>query len=138
MYLIDTNVISETSKPAPHPNVLAWLARLERPTLSVIALSELEYGIGRIGDAPRRTPLRQWMEEVKRNSELIPVTEQIALLAGRLRAESSRRGRQLTLADALIAATAIASDRKLATRNVHDFDSCGVEVVNPFDAALSR
>lgn len=135
MYLLDTNVISETSRPAPEIRVLEWLATLERATLSVIALAEIEYGIGR-AEPGRQAALRLWHEELKRTAEFVPVSEQMAGLAGRLRAECARRGRQLTLAHALIAAAAAVTKRTLATRNVKDFEGCGIPLFNPFETSL--
>ena len=74
-------------------------------------------------------------EELERATDFIPVNDQIASLAGRLRAEVQKKGKQLSLADGLIAATAAVTKSTLATRNVKDFEHCGIAIFNPFQAA---
>ena len=56
MILVDTNVLSEVTKPRPEPRVIAWLERNE-PSLALptIALAELRYGIARLPDGQRRS-----------------------------------------------------------------------------------
>jgi toxin FitB len=60
------------------------------------------------------------------------VTPAIARASGELRAAREARGRRVAMADMLIAATALAHGLTLATRNVRDFESCGVSLVDPF------
>ena len=72
--------------------------------------------------------MRPWFKE-----RILPVNENVAERWGRLTAEQRRRGRQITMADGLIAATAAEYGLILVTRNVKDFDGLGVPLLNPWD-----
>ena len=134
-YLLDTNVISELVRPAPHAGVTQWLATLEKPCLSVVSLAEIEFGIDTAPSA-RRKGLRIWLEELTDHAGLLPVTLEVALLSGRIRADSQKHGVPMTLADSLIGATAVVAQRTLATRNVKDFAASSVATLNPFAASM--
>lgn len=63
---------------------------------------------------------------------MLPVTPEIASLAGTLRGKMRADGETRTQADMLIAATARLHDLVLVTRNERDFQGCGIRVLNPF------
>lgn len=134
MYLVDTNVLSETTRKTPSPRVLAWLARQERIGVSAITLLELEYGISRLEASDRRSRLLQWLEDLLSSAgvELLPVTAAIAREAGRLKALDENKGRPRPLADLLIAATAQVHAGVVVTRNTGDFEGLGLALLNPF------
>jgi predicted nucleic acid-binding protein len=64
--------------------------------------------------------------------EVLPLTPDIAERAGRLRGEFSLKGIVRSQSDMLIAATAQAHNLTLVTRNVRDFDGCGIALLDPF------
>ena len=133
-FLLDTNVVSEVAKPAPDPNVVAFLAARIDLWLSVIVIHELEYGVrlmpsGRRRDA-RRASLRAMTSRYRRR--VLPIGRDEAGHASRLRAHARRTGRIVHLGDALIAGTATANELVLATRNVDDFTPFGIELLNPW------
>jgi toxin FitB len=132
IYLLDTNVISELPRRRPSANVLAWVRELERIAVSAVTLEELIFGVER-APASQRVKLRQWFD---RSLELppvvLPVDDRVALRAGSLRAGRANLGRAVAQADMLIAATASVSGLVLATRNVRDFEGCGVTLFDPF------
>jgi predicted nucleic acid-binding protein len=133
-YLLDTNVISELPRGRPNAKVLAWLRTLERVTVSVMTVEEIAYGVER-APAAQRTRLRQWFQRfLAVPPHVLPVDEGVAMTAGTLRASRDNAGRPSAQADMLIAATALRSGLVLATRNVRDFDSCGVALFDPFSA----
>ena len=74
--------------------------------------------------------MRQWFR-----NRILPVTENIAERWGKLAGEQRRRGRQLTMAGGLIAATALEHGLTLVTRNVKDFESLGLTIINPWKSA---
>jgi predicted nucleic acid-binding protein len=127
--LVDTNVLSELSRRRPHPAVLAWAATARRVALSVITVEEVAFGlarhpIGRVGI---------WFDRfLERHCVVLDVTRPIAALAGTLRGQLAAGGRVRTQADMLIGATAAHHGLTLVTRNVRDFDGCGVQVFDPF------
>lgn len=132
--LLDTNVVSEVAKPAPSPNVVAFLADRIDLWLSVVVIHELEYGVhlmppGRRRDARLATLLAM---TARFNRRVLPIGPAEAGHASRLRARARRAGRTVHLGDALIAGTATAHDLVLATRNVDDFAPFDIELLNPW------
>jgi len=131
-FLLDTNVVSELVRPRPDPKVRAWLASRDQVALSVISIEEIVFGIER-APAARRQRLAAWFDELLDNVTTIgEVTAATARAAGELRARRTRTGRPVAQADMLIAATALVHGWTLATRNVSDFEGCGVVLFNPF------
>jgi predicted nucleic acid-binding protein len=134
-YLLDTNVVSELSRPRPNPRVTSWLAAVPSQNIyvSVLTLGEIRFGILMTPDATRRERLRLWLEnDLPRwfEGKLLPVTREVADRWGRLAAEARR---PLARFDSLLAATALHHDLGLVTRNVRDFQFPGLEVINPWD-----
>ena len=125
-YLLDTNVISEVIRSAPHPRVGAFFIEHDDLWLSSIVVHELEYGVRRMAQ-----DLSRLIEEYQ--DRILPLERRGAAWAAQFRAEAQRSGRVLELGDALIAGTAKAHDLAVATRNVADFQRLDVEAVNPWD-----
>jgi predicted nucleic acid-binding protein len=86
----------------------------------------------------KRTALQRWLEVDVRSwyaGRILPVTESIAERWGNLAATARKRGIAVKVVDAVIAATALEHNLTLVTRNVKDFASLGVALLNPWDAA---
>ena len=132
MILIDTNILSELSRPRPASAVARWGAQVPPPFgLSVITLGEIRFGLASRPNAR----IENWFDRFfSERCDVLPVTEPIARRAGQLRGHFRSIGQTRTQADMLIAATAHVNQLALATRNVHDFDGCGLALVNPFDS----
>lgn len=135
--LLDTNVLSEVTKPHPEDHVLEWLGRLDedRSFLSVISLAEIRRGVALMDNGRKRDALTEWLAcDLPQRFEhrVIPVEERVALAWGDLMGHAKRRGRGMSSMDGLIAATAIAHDLTLATRNIKDFEGFGIELINPW------
>ena len=130
MHLVDTNVLSELARPRPSAAVLAWMERETSVAVSVITVEELAFGVSR-APANRRLKLARWLESMVSIVEVLDVTAPIARAAGELRATRESAGRPVAQADMLICATALVHGLTLATRNVDDFEGCGVVVVDP-------
>ncbi len=132
-YLLDTNVLSELPRPRPHAGVLRWLGSQREIALSAITLEELTYGVER-SKGPARERLRGWLQALLDSKpRIIPVSPLVASTAGRLRAQREASGRPVAQADMLVAACALTEGLVLATRNVRDFEGCGVALLNPFE-----
>jgi predicted nucleic acid-binding protein len=133
-YLLDTNVVSEMTKPTRDANVQAWLDTITGPSLyvSVMVFGEIRKGIEllRRRDAGRAGVYDAWLDHLRQEfrTRVFPVTTAVAEEWGRLHAI-----RPLPHVDGLIAATARAHDAILVTRNVKDFARLDVKTVNPFD-----
>ena len=140
-FLPDTNVPSELTRPQSDSQVEKWLddADDERLFLSVISLGEIFKGLTILPESKRRHQLQQWIDEILRpwfDGRMLPITERISERWGILAGECQRKGRGLTMADGLIAATALEHDLTVVTRNVKDFADLGVSVFNPWPATL--
>jgi toxin FitB len=128
-HLVDTNVLSELSRREPDPSVLAWAATVEGVWLSAVTVEEVRFGLVW---RPNARVLAWFDRFVREHAEVLPITERVAVRAGLLRGTLRARGEQRTQADMLIAATALAHGLVLVTRNVRDFASTGVAVLDPF------
>ena len=135
MYLLDTNVISELRKPQADAGVVAWAKSViaARMFISAITLKELETGVLRM---ERRDPvqgkvLRTWLKRHVMpafDARILPVDAAVALRFAHLHVSE-----QANESDALIAATALVHGLTVVTRNVSDFKSSGVPLLNPWD-----
>src|ERR1700724_2264001 len=121
MYLLDTNVISETRKPRPHGGVLAWLqARApDELFLSAITLLELQQGAERTRqqDPSMARTLDQWISSIASSMVILSADGEVCRETARIMV---RRSPDL-FQDAFIAATARVHRLTVATRNVRDF-----------------
>lgn len=134
MHLVDTNVLSELARPRPAPAVLRWFAALDAVAISVVSVEELAYGVAR-APAARRPKLAAWFEAlIGTVDNIFDVTPAIGRASGEVRAARDTAGRPASQSDMLIAATALVHGLTLATRNIADFDGCGVVVVDPFSS----
>ena len=135
--LLDTNVLSEVTKPSPDANVLGWLDRLDedRTFISVVSIAEIRRGVALMDEGRRRDSLTEWLARdlpQRFEQRVLPVDEAVALAWGDLMGVAKRRGRGLSSMDGLIGATAIAQSLTLATRNIKDFDGFGIDLYNPW------
>lgn len=134
IYLLDTNVVSQTSKLQPDAAVMEWWQQQNEHSLKVSAMvfQELRFGIEMMAAGKKRDRLEEWIEIRLRREfagRILPVTEEIADLSGRLIADTKQAGHMAEVADALIAATARVHGLAVATLNWRHFERLGVELV---------
>jgi toxin FitB len=134
LFLLDTNVISELRRSRPHGAVLAWIGPIASSALflSAVSIGEIQIGIEltRGRDPARAAKIEQWLERIVQTFQVCDLDAASA----RIWAKLMQKTTDDHALDAMIAATAIARDMTVATRNVRDFKSFGVAVVNPFAA----
>ncbi len=132
-YLVDANILSEATKPQPDARVVEWL-RLHEAELAVnpIILGELEYGILLLPAGRRRTRLEQWFANGASRMRSVDFDAHTASAWARLLARLKKSGHSMPIKDSLVAATALACDLTVATRNTRDFIHAGVRIENPF------
>ncbi len=131
-YLVDANVLSEATKPAPDQRVVDWLGRNE-PELAVgpVILGEIRFGILLLPPGRRRSRLERWFEDGVQRLQCIPWEASTGLRWAELLATLRAKGRAMPIKDSLIAATALVHDLAVVTLNQRDFDAAGVIVVDP-------
>jgi len=118
--------------------VLNWLEG-QRETdlfLSVLTFGELQKGIARLPESPRRTRLQAWTDHDLHDrfaGRVLDVDYEVTSLAGKSQGAAESKGSTLPVVDSLIAATAIHHRLVVVTRNVRDLTRCGAEVLNPWE-----
>jgi predicted nucleic acid-binding protein len=129
MFLVDTNIISELARIQPNPGVVAWAKTVSNISLSAVTVEEICFGLTWKPN-PR---IQSWFDGfLRRHCYICAVTEEIARCAGRLRGALAAQGHTRTQTDMLIAATAQVHQQTLVTRNIRDFEGCGIALFNPF------
>ena len=133
-FLLDTNAVSQPSKPEPDAGFLGWL-RLQAPTslaLSVISILEINFGTALLPAGRRKAALDLWIrEELPRRfvARILPVSADIAADAGQLIARNKLAGHNIEMADALIASTARVHGLSVVTFNRRHFERLEVPLV---------
>ena len=134
--LIDTCVLSEFKKPRANPQVLHAIDQLDPLTtfISVITLGELTKGCHRLPPGKRRTETLAWVDQLidAYADRTLGIGLDVARTWGQVTARALNQGRTVSIADGLIAATAIARGLTVMTRNVSDFEPTGVLTTNPW------
>jgi predicted nucleic acid-binding protein len=140
MILLDTNILSELMRPTPEAAVEQWLA--DQPAASVfisaITEAELRYGLALMPPGKRRSALAVEIENMLGedfSGRILPFDSPAAVAFAEIAAERRQAGRPISQADAQVAAIARSRGAALATRNVPDFEGCGVEIINPWSSA---
>lgn len=139
MIVLDTNVLSELMRPAPHTDVVAWFARRAGLPMFTTTITEAEilYGIAILDPGPRRAGLdaaARAMFADDFDGRILPFDRGAADGFARIAALRRRAGRPIAHADAQIAAICASRGAALATRNLKDFEGCEITVLNPWDA----
>ena len=133
-YLLDTNVLSEIRKRRPDPRVQQWFASTAPHDLylSVLVVGEIRQGVERLreSDPTRAASLDGWLAELvsRFQDRIVPVSLDVAQVWGRLNAADP-----LPAVDSLLAATALAHDWTLVSRNLKDMSRTGARLLNPFE-----
>jgi predicted nucleic acid-binding protein len=135
-YLLDTNIISNATKPRPSEALLAWMGDQADEDLFIASLTVAEIGRG-ILEKPRgkkRVQLENWFAGAEGPQALfagrvLSFDEKAALIWARLMAEGSSKGRPRSALDMIIAAVAEANACVVVTDNERDF--AGLEIINP-------
>jgi toxin FitB len=133
-YLVDANVLSEPTRPAPSSQVVAWLTANEgNLVVDSIILGELYIGVLALPRGRQRTQLERWFDALVQTIECLAWDASISRRWARLVADLRRKGEPLPLLDGMMAATALHHDLTIATRNTRDFAKTGVKLLNPFE-----
>ena len=137
MIVVDTNVLSEVMKPVADRQVAVWLRRqpVDRIHITAITKAELLYGLALMPDGKRKEALAQTIQiffAERVTNPILGFTDRDALPYAKISARRRKLGRPVKELDGQIAAIALSHGFAVATRNVRDFEHCGVEVINPW------
>ncbi len=138
-YLLDTCIISEAVRPQPSKKVVKWIKMHDESSLfiSVIMFGELYKGIEKLPDSKRKKELQIWIaNELKERfwNRILDIDIKTAMQWGKIQGEAQRCGRPLPAVDSLIAATGLAHNLTVVTRNTSDMAASGVLLCNPWEA----
>ncbi len=140
MIILDTNVLSELMRPKPSPRVAAWVAKQPGTDLFTTSITEAEifYGIELLMKGKRREGLlaaaaAMFAEDLA--GRIFGFESDAARAFSRIAAHRRALGRPISHADAQIAAITQVRGARLATRNVADFDECGLDLVDPWNVS---
>ena len=136
--ILDTCVISELTRPAPHRRVAEWIRSQEeaRLYLSVITVGEIRKGIERLPNRRKRKRIEAWLNnELRRRftGRLIPISDEVAERWGLESAKADQRGTPLPVIDGLIAATGLVHGMTVVTRNTDDMRQTSVQLLDPWE-----
>ena len=139
MFAIDTNVASELMRPEPTPAVAAWIAERDAQEMYLTAVSEAElrYGVAIMPVGKRRSAMEaamtRWLDEGF-GERILPFDSAAARAYAEIAADRRQAGRPIGEADCQIAAICRSRSAVLVTRNLRDFQSTGVEIIDPWVA----
>ena len=138
MIVLDTNVLSETLRPAPEPRVLEWLSSQPRASLFVTTVTrgEILYGIKLLPDGQRRRRLWEAAQAILNEDfagQVLSFDAEAADLFAEIAAHRRELGRPISQLDAMIAAMTRSRGAGLASRNKSDFEHCGIDVISTWD-----
>jgi hypothetical protein len=140
-YLLDTNILSNITKPAPSDSLMAWMAEQADQDLFIASLTvaEIRRGVLEKPAGKRRNQLEAWFSGPEGPlalfaGRILPFDEKAGLIWARLMADGKAKGRPRSALDTIIAAVAEANECVIATDNERDFD--GVTTINPIRASI--
>ena len=139
MIILDTNVLSELMRSTPSPRVMAWVGQQSAGELCTTSITESEifYGIELLAKGKRREQLlaaADSMFTVDMGGRIHGFDSDAARAFSKIAMRRRELGRPIGHADAQIAAITLIQKAKLATRNVEDFQDCGIQVLDPWSA----
>ncbi|MDE0385789.1 MAG: type II toxin-antitoxin system VapC family toxin [Defluviicoccus sp.] len=137
MIVVDTNVLSELMRPTPEPAVMTSFSRQDSARLYFTAIGEAELRTGAaiLPAGRRRDRLAAEVDTTVREDfagRVLPFDSAAARAYADIAATRRSEGRPILQADCQIAAIARARDAAVATRNVSDFEHCGIALIGPW------
>ena len=136
-YLLDTCVISELVKIKPNKKVVDWITQNNEGNFYVSSLTfgEIHKGIEKLPKAIRKNTLHQWVEhdlKERCRNRILSIDLNVAMVWGKIQAKTELDGKPMPAIDGLIAATGMAHDLTVVTRNIADMEQSGVTLLNPW------
>jgi toxin FitB len=138
MIILDTNVISELMKGKKSQNVYNWVSQQSVMSLftTTITQGEILYGIAILPEGKRRDELEKAANLMFAEDflgRILSFDENAARSFAHIAAIRRNMGHPIAQADAQIAAICYTHQAIIATRNVADFQGCGIKIINPWE-----
>ena len=139
MIVLDTNVISELFRTEPDIRVTTWVESLVGDVaITAVTLSELLAGVRRLPEGRRKAVLAERvavaLEPYKETSAVLAFDADAAEQYAEVLVAREQAGLPISTADAQIAAICRSRAAACATRNVKDFASTGIRLIDPWQA----
>lgn len=139
MIVLDTNVLSEILRPAPDDRPLSWIAAQPRSVLftTTVTRAELLYGAQLLPTGHRQTALLTAIRQIfslDMAGQVLGFDNDAADHYAEIASVRKNSGKPVSQFDAMIAAMTKSRGARLATRNVKDFEDCGIEIINPWNS----
>ena len=132
IYLLDTNIISEVTKPLPSQNILTNLEFYQMSSvISSVTWFELVKGVKLLPEGKRQKDLYSFLTDyVKPSFKILPYDEHAAFINASIAQKLISIGFPTPILDTQIASMAIANNLILVTKNIKDFqifkDKCNL------------
>jgi predicted nucleic acid-binding protein len=132
-WITDTNVVTESARREPEPQVLGFLASQSPLRFASVTVFELVRSVQALPEGRKRRFVEEWLAALfAAEPQVLAFDGRAARLAAGMERDARRRGQPVAERDLFIAATAAVHDCGLATRNVADFRNLGVPLYDPF------
>ena len=143
MIILDTNVLSELLRPAPAGQVERWLAAQDgtKVYFTTVGEAELRLGVAILPAGKRRAALTTAIEgllDEDFRDRILPFDRPAARAYATIAAERRAAGRPISQFDCQIAAIARAREATVATRNISDYEGCGIELIDPWTSGARQ
>jgi predicted nucleic acid-binding protein len=138
MMVLDTNVVSELMRAQPASQVLDWVNAQPSDQLCLcsVVVAELLYGVGRMPNGVRKSAMLSAVQSMVFEDfagRVLSFDLDAAVAFAQMMMQREKMGRTIATADAQIAAICAAHGARLATRNIRDFASLDLQLINPWD-----
>lgn len=137
MIVVDTNVLSELMRPKPNPLIVVWAGKHFRKDAYTTAITKAELlsGILRMPSGRQKERLAAYVNEMLSDiflDRILAFNSECAERYANIVATRFRKGLPIEPPDAQIAAITSLAGAAIATRNVADFEACGLTILNPW------
>ena len=137
VFVLDTNIISETAKEEPNPSVISWMKENAGSLfLTSVTVEELRFGEYMLPEGKRRSALKEWIDSLlfDYSESIFDFDARAADACAKFHEQAIASGHTPTIEDLMIAGIAKMNNATVITRNVRDFEYLDIPLINPFDS----